>query len=336
MIQLDGKDGGGQILRTALSLSMITGQSFHLKNIRGKRPKPGLMRQHLTCVMAAAEICDAATDGAELKSTELIFKPGKIKAGDYHFKIGTAGSTTLLAQTLLPALWRADGPSTLRLEGGTHNPMAPPAHFLERVFLPAVSKMGFHATCELVRYGFAPSGGGEIFLKVEPAGELQSLDLCERGEMVSQSITATLAHIPATIGEREIRAALSVMEWPEECAGIVEAETSAGAGNCFSVEIAFDHVSEQITTFGGTNRRAEDVGKDAAKRLGGYLKTGAVVGRCLADQLLLPMALAGGGKFITMTPSNHCQTNGEVIRAFLPVQFGHRIKSERSHLIEIF
>ena len=125
MIQLSGQKGGGQILRSALTLSMITGQAFHLKQIRGARPKPGLARQHLTCVKAAAEVCNGSIDGAEMGSTEIIFNPGEVAAGDYHFAIGTAGSTTLLAQTLLPALWQAKVESTLSLEGGTHNPMAP-------------------------------------------------------------------------------------------------------------------------------------------------------------------------------------------------------------------
>jgi len=147
MIQLNGQNGGGQILRTALSLSMVTGQPFHLKNIRSKRPKPGLMRQHLTCVKASAEVCDATTDGAELHSRELIFYPNSIKSGDYTFKIGTAGSTTLVGQTLLPALWQADNSSTLTIEGGTHNSMAPPSDFISRIFLPEVKKLGFSAKC---------------------------------------------------------------------------------------------------------------------------------------------------------------------------------------------
>ena len=302
MIQLDGKDGGGQILRTALSLSMITGKPFHLKNIRGKRPKPGLKRQHLTCVLAAAEISDASTDGAELNSTELIFNPGKIRSGDYHFKIGTAGSTTLLAQTLLPALWMSDQASTLRLEGGTHNPMAPPADFIQRVFLPTVAKMGFNANCELVRHGFAPSGGGEIFLKIDPANKLQPLDLCSRGQLISKSITGTVAHIPSSIAEREAKAALRILEWPEDSAEIIEASESSGPGNCFALEITHKNITERITTFGSHNLSAEKVGKAAAKAMNDYLDSGAVVGRNLADQLLLPMALAGSGKFANHEP----------------------------------
>ena len=167
-IQLDGAAGGGQMLRTALSLAMVTGQPFRMVNIRGKRPKPGLMRQHLTCVKAACEISDGTADGAEIGSTELVFRAGKVRGGSYHFAIGTAGSTGLLFQTLLPALLHADGPADLRLEGGTHNPMAPPFEFLDRVFLPALRKMGADATLELEQTGFAPVGGGIGNCRVAP------------------------------------------------------------------------------------------------------------------------------------------------------------------------
>ena len=331
MIQLDGSNGGGQILRTALSLSMVTGQPFHLKNIRGKRPKPGLMRQHLTCVKAAAEICDGSIDGAELLSREVIFNPGKICSGDYHFKIGTAGSTTLLAQTLLPALWMAEGKSTLRLEGGTHNPMAPPADFIARVFLPVVEKMGFTASCELVRHGFAPAGGGEIFLTIEPSKERQTLDLCERGEFISQGVISTIAHIDEKVAKNEITTALKELNWPDSCASIIQADESSGPGNCCAIELIHEHARERITNFGAHNRSASDVAKKAAQQMRGYLTTGAVVGRGLADQLLLPMALAGGGKFVSMNASNHFATNLEVIRKFLPVNLTQEPADQRSH-----
>ncbi|OYV06181.1 MAG: RNA 3'-phosphate cyclase, partial [Verrucomicrobiales bacterium VVV1] len=159
-IQLDGGEGGGQMLRTALSLAMITGQPFRMVRIRGKRQRPGLMRQHLTCVNAACAVSGGTADGAEIGSTELVFRAGKVRGGVYDFAIGTAGSTGLLFQTLLPALLLADASSTLRLSGGTHNPMAPPFEFLDRVFLPAIRRMGAVASIRLIESGFAPAGGG--------------------------------------------------------------------------------------------------------------------------------------------------------------------------------
>jgi len=335
MIQLDGKNGGGQILRTALSLSMITGKPFHLKNIRGKRPKPGLKRQHLTCVLAAAEVSEAAVDGTEMNSRELIFNPGKIQSGDYHFKIGTAGSTTLLAQTLLPALWTADGPSTLRIEGGTHNPMAPPADFIQRVFLPSVGKMGFKASCELVRHGFAPVGGGEIFLKIEPTQKLLPIELTSRGKLNARRIAGTVAHIPTSIAKREAATALKMLDWPDEIVEILEAPESSGPGNCFALEIVHENITERITTFGSHNLSAEKVAKSAVNALNNYLNSGTVVGRNLADQLLLPMALVGSGKFLTMNPSNHTLTNSQVITQFLPVDWNEKTTETGNFLIEV-
>ena len=173
-IKLDGSAGGGQILRSALSLSLVTGKPFQLTSIRGKRPKPGLMRQHLTCVLAAAEISGGSVDGAELGSGSIVFYPGQVRAGDYHFAIGTAGSTTLLAQTLMPAFWATSTTATMVLEGGTHNPMAPPVEFLQRAYLPCMRRIGFDARIELVRPGFAPAGGGELRITVPKSGELRS------------------------------------------------------------------------------------------------------------------------------------------------------------------
>jgi RNA 3'-terminal phosphate cyclase (ATP) len=167
MIKLDGQNGGGQLLRSALSLSLVTGQAFRMTAVRGLRKKPGLMRQHLTGVNAAVEISGGSVDGAELGSTELIFNPGTVSGGDYRFSIGTAGSACLLYQTLLPALLLAKEASTLRLEGGTHNPMAPSFDFLDKCFLPQIRKMGAGVTLELERHGFFPAGGGVIHGRIE-------------------------------------------------------------------------------------------------------------------------------------------------------------------------
>src|SRR4051812_15499079 len=164
MIEIDGSEGegGGQILRSALSLSICTGQPFRIVKVRANRDKPGLMRQHLTAVKAAAEICAGDVDGAELGSRALTFRPGKLAAGDYSFAIGTAGSCTLVLQTVLPPLLAAAGESRVRITGGTHNPAAPPFDFLLRSFLPQVVRMGADVSLELVTPGFFPRGGGEI------------------------------------------------------------------------------------------------------------------------------------------------------------------------------
>jgi RNA 3'-terminal phosphate cyclase (ATP) len=319
LIQLDGTSGGGQMLRTALSLAMVTGQPFRMTNIRGKRQKPGLMRQHLTCVKAACEISNGTADGAEIGSTELVFRAGKIHGGSYQFAIGTAGSTSLLFQTLLPALLHADGPSTLRLEGGTHNPLAPPFEFIERVFLPALRPMGVEATVSLLQSGFAPVGGGVIECSIQPCANLTPIDLHEPGELKALCLRVPVRNLPISIAGRILDAAIA--EHPCDDATVEIREPGPGRGVCCLYEAVFENATELITTFGETNVTAERVGRRAAKSLRDFLGSGTPAGRCLADQLLLPMAMAGSGSFTTMVPDNHVATNISVIEKFLPVRF---------------
>jgi len=307
------------MLRTALSLSMVTGQAFRMVHIRGQRRKPGLMRQHLTCVKAACEISSGTAVGAEIGSTELTFDPGKLRGGDYHFAIGTAGSTGLLFQTLLPALLQADGPSRLRLEGGTHNPLAPPFEFLERVFLPALRRMGADATIRLVESGFAPAGGGVVGSNIIPGAGLAPCDFHQRGELQRMVIRVPIRNLSAAIGQRMLEAALE--KFPGADAAVDVREPGPGRGVCCLVEADFEHAAELTSGFGEQGVTAERIGARAAKAMHDFIGCGAVVGRQLADQLLLPLALAGGGSFTTMAPDAHVATNIAVIERFLPVKF---------------
>lgn len=324
LIQLDGTTGGGQMLRTALSLAMITGQPFRMTNIRGKRPKPGLMRQHLTCVKAACEISDGTADGAEIGSTELVFRAGRIRGGEHRFAIGTAGSTTLLYQTLLPALLYAEAPATLQLEGGTHNPMAPPFEFIDQVFLPVLRRMGAEASVTLVETGFAPVGGGVIGCAVTPCNGLRPLVLEERGELTSLSLRVPTRNLPIHIAGRMLDAALA--ELPCDDATVEIREPGPGRGVCCLYQANFTNAVEMTSAFGETNITAERVGRRAGKHLKDFIGAELPVGRHLADQLLLPMALAGGGSFLTMAPDDHVPTNISVIEKFLPI----RIKEEET------
>src|SRR5688572_30705962 len=183
MLELDGAHGGGQLLRTALSLSLCTGTGFTLQGIRAQRSKPGLMRQHLTAVNAAAQVGRARVHGAELGATTLRFEPGPVVAGDYHFATGSAGSCTLVLQTVLPALWGCAQPSRLRLEGGTHNPLAPSAEFIADSYLPRLREIGIDADIELECPGFYPAGGGVLHANVRPAAALRTCDFAERGAL---------------------------------------------------------------------------------------------------------------------------------------------------------
>ncbi|MBK1790816.1 RNA 3'-terminal phosphate cyclase [Persicirhabdus sediminis] len=322
LIHIDGSQGGGQILRSSLSLAMLTGKGFRIKNIRGQRRKPGLQRQHLTCVQAAVAVCNGSADGVHLGADELIFCPGEITAGDYEFSIGSAGSTSLVLQTLLPALLMADSVSSLRLHGGTHNPMAPPFEFLARVFLPQLRKMGVSCELELVKPGFAPAGGGELHLKLSPWKKRNQLHLRDRGAQQAKRVAVYAAHLPASVCRRELKTSLKCLAWPEDCGQVVEMDDSSCSGNVLAVEFESEHVTERVSAFGSYSRSAESVAKKAAKQMNDYLSSEAVVGKFLADQLLLPMAMAGGGSLITLAASNHLRTNAKVIEAFLPMKVG--------------
>ncbi len=317
-IQIDGTEGGGQMLRTALTLAMVTGQTFRMTNIRGKRKKPGLMRQHLTCVNAACEVSGGTADGAEIGSTEIVFRAGKLLGSSYHFSIGTAGSTTLLLQTLFPALLFADGPSFLRLEGGTHNPMAPPFEFIERVYLPALRRMGVEAEVSLIESGFAPAGGGVIECRIQPCAKLSEISIHDRGELKSMTLTSIIRNLNPEIAERMNKAALKQQTCDD--ARVEIREPGPGRGVCGQYEAVFENSSELASACGEIGLTADRVGARIGKSVKHFLSSNAAVGRHLADQLLLPMALAGGGSFTTMMPDDHVLTNLAVIEKFLPLK----------------
>jgi len=319
LIHLDGSlgEGGGQILRTALALSMVTGQPFRIEKIRAGREKPGLLRQHLTAVNAAAAICSAAVEGAAIASRELSFSPGKIKPGEYTFSVGSAGSTTLVLQTVLPALLTADGKSSLTLEGGTHNPHAPPLDFLERAFLPLISRMGPTVHVALERAGFYPAGGGRFFVNIEPSAKLSPLHLLERGEIKRRTAKAVVAALPGAIAKRELEKVEQRLGWIGEQLQIRQLPSEWGPGNLLTLEIESENVTEVFTGFGEKTVTAEAVAEQAVQQARRYLAAKVPVGEHLADQLLLPLALAGGGSFLTHSPTRHTRTNMEVIAKFL-------------------
>ena len=320
-LELDGSqgEGGGQVLRTALSLSMCTGQPFRIVNIRAKRKKPGLMRQHLTAVQAAAEICGAEVEGGQAGSQILGFTPGPIRGGEYRFSIGTAGSCTLVFQTILPALLRADSASHVVLRGGTHNPMSPPFHFLERAFLPLLRRMGADVSLELTRHGFYPAGGGEFIAHIQPAA-LKPLYLEQRGERLTAYAEALVAALPVHIARRELAVVGKRMGWTDGQLLLRGLSNDQGPGNALLMALEHEAVTEVFVGFGEKGVTAEAVAEKTVDAVRRYLASGAAVGPHLADQLLLPLALAGGGSFTASAVSQHTLTNAEVIRRFLPVE----------------
>jgi len=317
-IQIEGGEGGGQMLRSALTLAMVTGQPFRMTHIRGKRKKPGLMRQHLTCVKAACEVSGGTADGAEIGSTEIVFRAGKLRGSSYHFAIGTAGSATLLLQTLLPALLSADAPSVLRLEGGTHNPMAPPFDFIDRVYLPALRRMGVEAEVSLIESGFAPAGGGVIECRIQPCAKLSRIELHERGELKALTLTTLIRNLNPDIAQRMNKAALKQQACDD--ARIDIREPGPGRGVCCLYEAVFANSSELASGCGEIGVTADRIGSRIGKSMKHFLSSNAAVGRQLADQLLLPVALAGGGSFTTGIPGDHVVTNLGVIEKFLPLK----------------
>ena len=324
MIELDGAtgEGGGQILRSALTLSMITGQPFRITNIRANRSKPGLMRQHLMAVHSAARISGASVSHAEVGSTTLTFAPKDIKAGDYEFAIGSAGSCTLVLQTLIPALLRADGPSTVRITGGTHNPMAPPAQFLQRAYCRALAAMGAQVEIDIERSGFYPASGGVLRASIKPCAQFEQIELMERGARRSAFAEALVAAIPGNVATRELAAVGAGMGWDESQLLVRGLPADQGPGNALLMTFDYENVTDVFSGIGEKSRTAETVAGHALREAREYLASDAAVGEHLADQLLLPMALAGGGRFTASVVSQHALTNAQVIARFLPVHVG--------------
>lgn len=319
MITIDGSygEGGGQILRSSLALSLLTRKPFHIENIRARRRKSGLMRQHLTAVNAAAEIGHARVDGNVIGASRFTFEPQTIRPGHYHFAIGTAGSCSLVLQTILPALIMANGPSEVILEGGTHNPFAPPFDFLEKAFLPIVNSMGPKIVAILEKPGFFPAGGGRLRVTVEPVDALQPLTLIERGPIRRRAAYATVSNLPLGIANRELKVVAKNLGWEKGELHAVTVDNAQGPGNVLTLVIESEALTEVFTGFGERGVSAERVAHRASQRAHGYLGAGVPVGPYLADQLLIPMAIAGGGRFRTMQPSRHTLTNIDIIKRFM-------------------
>ena len=334
MIYIDGSfgEGGGQILRTALGLSLVTGKPFKINNIRAGRKKPGLLRQHLTAVNAACEIGKAVVKGNSIGSEKLFFEPHSIIPGKYRFRVGTAGSATLVFQTVLPALLFCKSASTLVLEGGTHNPYAPPFDFLKYCFLPCLSKMDVKIDCSLLKYGFYPAGGGKFEINIHPGPTLKPLIIKERGELNRKAVLGIVSDIPFKIAEDEVKIVCSRMDWDENTGKAISVNSS-GPGNILFVTLEYENITEVITGFGQRGVPLKKVAENVVKQVKKYIESDAPVGEYLADQLLVPLALAGRGSFCTHSISKHTLTNIEIIKKFIDLGIQYEKKDE--NLIEI-
>ena len=337
MIEIDGSlgEGGGQILRTALALSLTTGQPFEITRIRAGRPRPGLLRQHLTAVEAARTIGRARVEGAELGSQRLVFEPVTVRAGDYSFAIGSAGSASLVVQTILPPLLRANGPTSLTVSGGTHNPSSPPFEFLAYGFLPLVSRMGPEVNGILHRPGFYPAGGGSLTIRILPSKRLNGIELASRGEIIGIEAEATVAGLPRHIAERELARASEILDLPEQARRVRVFPDEMGPGNVLTILVRSSNVTEVFTGFGRKGVPAEAVGRETAEEARRYIEADVAVAEHTADQVLLPMVLAGSGSITTLPLSRHATTNIHVIRRFVPTPVAAHPLGENRCLVRV-
>jgi len=333
MIQIDGSqgEGGGQILRSCLALSMATGRGFCISKIRAGRDKPGLKRQHLTCVRAAAAICAAEVTGDEVGSMEVTFVPSAVTPGAYHFPIGTAGSTTMVLQAVLPALLRAGHPSRITVEGGTYNKAAPPWDFFARVLVPLVNRLGPTVTARMERAGFFPAGGGRLVVEVQPCEEAVPLTLLERGKPTGHTATAVVSRLPRTIAERELAVVRERLTLREDQTRIQYVENAHGAGNAVCIEMGYEGITELFSCVGELGRSAEAVAREAADEARAYIASERPVGPYLADQLMVPLALLAGGHYATGPLTEHATTNMRTIAAF-----GGEVRKEADGSVRVF
>jgi RNA 3'-terminal phosphate cyclase (ATP) len=320
MVALDGShgEGGGQVLRSALALSAVTGQPFTLDRVRAGRSKPGLLRQHLTSLQAAAAVCGAQVEGAALGSQRVVFRPGVVQAGSYEFEVGSAGSANLVLQTVLPMLIGAEGESVVRVEGGTHNPASPSTDFVRRTFAPALALIGPRVEVALEQHGFFPAGGGRLRAALRPAalvracfGQRTSLGAVRVRGLRSRGGGGAFAAAVEALGAR-----LGAVE------AVVEHVRSAGPGEVLLVEVEAEPLAMVFAGYvmrgGSWSVEAERLAVEVER----WVHSGVSVDEHLADQLLLPMALAGGGDLLTTEPSLHTRTHAELIERFLPVRVG--------------
>ncbi len=321
LLDLDGSfgEGGGQILRTSLTLALLTGKGFRLRNVRAGRPKPGLHPQHLMSVRAAATVGNAATRGASQGSTDLVFEPGPVRAGKYRFDIGTAGATGLVLHTLyLPLSLRGEVPSELTLTGGTHVTTSPCFHFLAVTWRRYLEQCGLKVGLRMVRPGFYPRGGGVVEAFVQPCPRLRGLRLPQRGLVHAAGFSA-VAGLDPSIARRQARRAAYRLEQAGLKAKLREETWEGGPGTVLAVELDTAPAPTLFFALGARGKPAERVSDEAVDQVVSYLEAApALVDEHSADQLVLPLALAEGpSEYTTARVTKHLTTNIAVIQRFI-------------------
>lgn len=339
MIEINGSlgEGGGQVLRSSLTLSVMTGEKMRIVNIRANRKKPGLGPQHIAAVKAAAEICNASVEGGELGARQLVFSPGKIRSGHYNFDIGTAGSTSLVLQTVLLPLSRAKKSSSITITGGTHVPWSPCYHYLDLNYLPFLWKMGLDIHLRMEQAGFYPRGGGRIRVTVEPTENISPLQLMGRGNLLEIRGISAVSNLARNIATRQRRQVLGRLGRRYPLNNIRIAEFPAlSPGSMILLLAEFKKSQACYFALGEKGKSADKVADEAIAEFEAFIATDGVIDQYLADQLLLPLALADGpSKYITSQVTNHLITNAEVIQAFLPTEIKINAKIGQTGTVEV-
>jgi RNA 3'-terminal phosphate cyclase (ATP) len=324
-ISIDGShgEGGGQILRTALALSALLRQPFELHHIRAGRKNPGLAPQHLMAVNAAAQITSAETEGGEIGSGRLTFRPHALKAGNYRFDIGTAGSTGLVLQAVLPGLIFSGGPSTVTITGGTHVPWSPPFHYLRDVFAPSLSELGPRLSLEIRNWGWFPKGGGEIRATIHPCTRIAPMDRPKRGELKELRVLSAAGRLPISIAERQRDRAFSVLAdrgYPTARGDAIRI-SSASPGTVVFIKAGFVQARAGFTALGQKGKPAERVAEEACGEFFRFMSSDGALDTHLSDQMVLYLSLAEGRSVVALHEiTNHLETNLWVIQRFLPVK----------------
>lgn len=323
MIEIDGSigEGGGQVLRSSLTLSLIFGEAFRIYNIRAGRKNPGLRPQHLKAVEASAWISGAQVDGAEIGSQELVFKPEKVKPGKYVIDIGTAGSTSLVLQTVFVPLSVSGSPSRVSITGGTHVPWSPCYHYLVLEWMPFMEQMGFEARLSLELAGFYPQGGGQLVVDIYPVKKIAPLTILSRGKLEQIRGISGVANLPLKIAERQRNRVLHRIgsKYPLNDLRIVDLP-SRFKGTILLLLAEFEYSRACYFGLGAIGKPAENVADDAINAMSGFMGTNGVIDEYLADQLLVPLTFASGSSTYRVSKiTKHLLTNADVIRHFSPV-----------------
>jgi RNA 3'-terminal phosphate cyclase (ATP) len=323
IIEIDGSfgEGGGQILRTALSLSCLLNRPFRIFNIRKGRKKPGLMPQHLACVKAMELLSGAKVQGASIGSMELYFKPGEVKPGNFFFDIGTAGSTMLVLETMFPCLAFSDKKSVVTLKGGTHVPFSPSFHYVREVFCEFLKRTGIKSTLTIERFGFYPKGGGLIRAEIEPAKRINNIRLLERGRLLKIRGLSCVANLPLSIAERQREQFIKTISPAIPSQLDIEIEvlsaSSPGTGTFIHITAQFENSIAGFTALGERGKKAEAVGEEAGTAFLRYYGTDGALDPHLSDQITIYLSLAQGvSEFSTSEITRHLLTNLWVLNKF--------------------